>query len=85
MDKWLMMYLETHPKYQGQDVGQEVFREWKRLLLNTCEVRLVHCCIIKVKCIFLLLKYAYGITQIVDCIAMCELSHLSDVFVPRND
>ena len=38
MDKWLMMYLETHPKYQGQDVGQEVFREWKKLLLKTCEV-----------------------------------------------
>ena len=21
MDKWLMMYLETHPKYQGQEGG----------------------------------------------------------------
>ena len=38
MSKWLMMYLETHPKYQGQDVGQEVFTQWKKLLIETCDV-----------------------------------------------
>ena len=38
VDKWLMMYLQTHPQYEDQTIGQEVFMKWKLLLLETFEV-----------------------------------------------
>ena len=38
MDKRLMMSLETHPKYQGKAVDGDIFKRWKKLLLQTLEV-----------------------------------------------
>ena len=35
MDKRLMMYLETHPQYQGKTVNGDVFGKWKQMLLQT--------------------------------------------------
>jgi len=38
LDKWLAMYLETHPQYQGQAISTEVFQEWKKNLVDAIEV-----------------------------------------------
>ena len=34
IDKKLMMYLETHPSYQGKHVREDVFKQWKILLFK---------------------------------------------------
>ena len=34
LDKWLMIYLQTHPQYEGQPISQDVFDKWKKDLIS---------------------------------------------------